>query len=63
MKKHTVLEEARREGLEMAKELLDEAMQYFHGIYLITPFSYYAMTAELTRYIKQKGKEINLVHS
>ena len=56
MRKHGVGPEARQEGNAIAKELLDVAMQYFNGIYLITPFSYYEMTAELTRYIREKQK-------
>ncbi|MBO8171199.1 MAG: bifunctional homocysteine S-methyltransferase/methylenetetrahydrofolate reductase [Bacillaceae bacterium] len=47
-------ERARQEGLEMAKELIDKAVQYFNGIYIITPFSYYEMSADLTRYVREK---------
>ncbi|MCF6094222.1 bifunctional homocysteine S-methyltransferase/methylenetetrahydrofolate reductase [Microaerobacter geothermalis] len=47
-------EEARKEGVAMAKELLEVAMDYFNGIYLITPFHYYEMTAELADYVYQK---------
>ncbi len=46
---------AEKEGLDIAKELIDEAMKYFNGIYLITPFLRYEMTVELTRYIKEKA--------
>lgn len=49
--------QARVLGVEMAKELLDEAMKYFKGIYLITPFHYWKMTAELTRYIRSRQKQ------
>lgn len=42
-----------RAGLEIAKGLIAEAMQYFQGIYLITPFTRYDLTVELTQYIKQ----------
>lgn len=45
-------EQARSEGTAMSKELLDQAMKRFNGIYLITPFNYYEMTAELTEYVK-----------
>lgn len=45
----------RREGVEIAKELLDEAMAYFKGIYLITPFMFYEMTEELTKYVWEKN--------
>ncbi|NDI33477.1 bifunctional homocysteine S-methyltransferase/methylenetetrahydrofolate reductase [Chengkuizengella sediminis] len=44
-------EEGRREGVEIAKELLDVAVNYFKGIYLITPFMSYKMTADLTQYV------------
>ncbi|WP_434510246.1 bifunctional homocysteine S-methyltransferase/methylenetetrahydrofolate reductase [Desulfitobacterium sp. AusDCA] len=46
-------EMARQQGITMSKELLDKAIQYFNGIYLITPFNYYEMTAELTEYISK----------
>lgn len=41
----------RQEGLKLCKELIDIARPYFNGIYLMTPFNYYDMTAELTRYV------------
>ncbi|WP_232699332.1 bifunctional homocysteine S-methyltransferase/methylenetetrahydrofolate reductase [Brevibacillus daliensis] len=47
-------EAAREEGNRMAKELIDAALPYFKGIYLITPFNYYQMTIELTQYVRQK---------
>lgn len=43
--------EGRAEGIAIAKELLDTAMKHFNGIYLMTPFLFYEMTAELTRYV------------
>lgn len=49
-------EEARREGIAMSKELLDRAIKHFNGIYLITPFNYYEMTAELTEYVRKKSR-------
>jgi methionine synthase I (cobalamin-dependent)/5,10-methylenetetrahydrofolate reductase len=49
-------EAARREGVAIARELLDVAMEYFNGIYLITPFFYYEMTAELTSYVHEKSQ-------
>jgi homocysteine S-methyltransferase len=45
---------AEREGLAIAKSLIDAAMDLFNGIYLITPFLRYEMTVELTRYINEK---------
>lgn len=46
-------EASAREGLDLSKSLVDAAMPYFNGIYLITPFLRYELTAELTRYILQ----------
>lgn len=46
----------RREGVAIAEELIDAAVQYFKGIYLITPFNYHEMTVELTRYVHRKTK-------
>ena len=47
--------EGRREGLAIARELLDVAMEHFNGIYLITPFLLYEMTIELTAYVREKA--------
>jgi methionine synthase / methylenetetrahydrofolate reductase(NADPH) len=52
------------EGVSIAKELLDTAVKYFNGIYLITPFLRYEMTVQLMQYIKQldeqnKGVQVN----
>ncbi|WP_409341080.1 bifunctional homocysteine S-methyltransferase/methylenetetrahydrofolate reductase [Paenibacillus sp. MBLB4367] len=47
-------EEGRRAGVEIAKELIDEIIPYFKGIYLMTPMMFYEMTAELTQYIWEK---------
>jgi homocysteine S-methyltransferase len=44
---------ARAEGIQIAKELVEEAVGYFNGIYLITPFHFFDMTVELTRYVHQ----------
>ncbi len=51
-------EAARREGIAMAKELIDVALPYFRGIYLITPFNYYRMTVELTRYVHEQANRV-----
>jgi 5,10-methylenetetrahydrofolate reductase len=47
-------EDARKQGLEIAMELVETVNRYFKGIYLITPFMRYEMTAQLTRYVKNK---------
>ncbi len=54
MRKYTG-EEARREGLEMAKELTEVALRYFRGIYVITPFNYHEISAELVRFVRHLG--------
>lgn len=44
-----------QEGIKIAKELIDVAMEHFNGIYLITPFLRYEITAELATYINKKS--------
>ncbi|WP_019241812.1 MULTISPECIES: bifunctional homocysteine S-methyltransferase/methylenetetrahydrofolate reductase [Bacillus] len=44
--------QAELEGIAIAKELVEAAMERFNGIYLITPFLRYNMTAELTQFIR-----------
>jgi len=48
-------EEGRRESLAISKELLDVAMEYFHGIYIMTPFMAYSMSVELTKYVRDRA--------
>jgi homocysteine S-methyltransferase len=43
-----------KEGIEIAKSLIDTTLQYFNGVYLITPFLRYEITVELTQYIEAK---------
>ena len=52
-------------GLEIAKELVEVACEYFNGIYLITPFLRYEMTLQLMDYVKEldeakKGAKSNV---
>jgi len=47
-------EQSTREGIAVAKELIDVAIEHFHGIYLITPFMRYDMTVDLTEYVNEK---------
>ena len=47
-------DKAEREGIAIAKELIAAASECFNGIYLITPFLRYHMTAELTETIRAK---------
>ncbi|MBO9606120.1 MAG: bifunctional homocysteine S-methyltransferase/methylenetetrahydrofolate reductase [Paenibacillaceae bacterium] len=48
-------EEGRRMGVEIAKELVDAALEHFNGIYFMTPMLFFEMTAELTRYVWRKS--------
>jgi homocysteine S-methyltransferase len=41
---------ARREGIAIAREIMDAVLEYFNGLYLITAFNRYPMTVELTRH-------------
>jgi methionine synthase / methylenetetrahydrofolate reductase(NADPH) len=47
-----------REGIAIAKSLIDAAFELFNGIYLITPFLRYEMTVELVNYIHEKEKVV-----
>ena len=48
-------EAGRAEGVAIAKELLDVATSHFNGIYLMTPFMYYDMSAQLLEYVWMKS--------
>jgi len=52
-------EAGRAEGVRIAEELLDTAVRHFHGIYLITPFLNYDMTARLTAYVHRATGRIS----
>ena len=41
------------EGIRISQELVD-AMKYFNGIYLITPFLKYEITEHLVKYVREK---------
>ncbi|GGL52891.1 bifunctional homocysteine S-methyltransferase/methylenetetrahydrofolate reductase [Sporolactobacillus putidus] len=49
-------EESIQAGTEIAKELIDTAMEHFRGIYLITTMGHYSVTVELIKYIKEKER-------
>lgn len=53
----TVGEAGREQGKLLARELIEFAMPRFNGIYLMTPFSYYEMTADLTRFVTERRGE------
>ncbi len=44
---------ARREGVAIARELIESVLANFNGLYLITPFNRYPMTVELTEFALQ----------
>jgi len=48
-------EAGRAEGIRIAEELLDAALELFNGIYLMTPFMFYDMTVKLTGYVRAKA--------
>ncbi|MCT8138869.1 bifunctional homocysteine S-methyltransferase/methylenetetrahydrofolate reductase [Anaerobacillus sp. CMMVII] len=52
------LEASHYEGIQIAKELIDEVHRYFNGLYLITPFLRYEMTVELTKYWNWKNLQL-----
>lgn len=45
---------AEAEGLAIAKALIDAALTYFNGIYLITPFMRYDLTETLVRHVHRR---------
>lgn len=53
-------EASEREGLALAKSLVDTATEYFQSIYLITPFLRYNMTVELTKHIVKADRRVSL---
>ncbi|CAM2821123.1 bifunctional homocysteine S-methyltransferase/methylenetetrahydrofolate reductase [Paenibacillus sediminis] len=48
--------EGRQMGINIAKELLDVAMDNFNGIYLMTPFMFYDMSVQLIKYVWEKSE-------
>jgi homocysteine S-methyltransferase len=50
--------QAGREGIEITKSLIDTALDLFNGIYLITPFLRYELTAELAIYARQRASKL-----
>jgi homocysteine S-methyltransferase len=57
---HVEGKSAQQEGISIAQELIDTTMEFFRGIYLITPFNYYPMTIQLIRYIHEKAQQREL---
>ncbi|MDR0271059.1 bifunctional homocysteine S-methyltransferase/methylenetetrahydrofolate reductase [Paenibacillus sp.] len=53
-------EEGRAVGVQIAKELLDVAMDNFNGIYLMTPFMLYEMSAQLIEHVwARSGRQLS----
>ncbi|MFP5105803.1 bifunctional homocysteine S-methyltransferase/methylenetetrahydrofolate reductase [Neobacillus sp. C211] len=50
--------QAAKEGIAITKSLIDTALDLFNGIYLITPFLRYELTAELALYTRQRASEL-----
>ncbi|MEH7096704.1 bifunctional homocysteine S-methyltransferase/methylenetetrahydrofolate reductase [Neobacillus vireti] len=50
--------QAAREGIAITKSLIDTALDLFNGIYLITPFLRFELTAELAAYTNQRASEM-----
>lgn len=48
-------EKARQEGIAISKEVLEAILSYFNGVYLITPFTRYEITAALTAFVRDRG--------
>ena len=44
--------EAKRVGIDLAKEIIDTVLEFFPGVYLITPFLAYDTTAELAQFVR-----------
>ncbi|WP_066188355.1 MULTISPECIES: bifunctional homocysteine S-methyltransferase/methylenetetrahydrofolate reductase [Gracilibacillus] len=54
MQQHDNRTDSLQEGVEIAKELIDTVLSYFHGVYIITPFMHYPLTVELTKYVHKQ---------
>ncbi|NGZ74435.1 bifunctional homocysteine S-methyltransferase/methylenetetrahydrofolate reductase [Saccharibacillus alkalitolerans] len=44
---------AMREGMAISRSLIDVILEYFGGVYIMTPFLRYEQSAELTRYVHE----------
>jgi homocysteine S-methyltransferase len=54
---------AGREGIEITKSLIDTALELFNGIYLITPFLRYELTAELAKYTRERARLLRRINN
>lgn len=58
-------EAAMQEGMNISRSLIDVILEYFSGVYIMTPFLRYEQSAELARYVheaaaKRKGQNIQM---
>jgi homocysteine S-methyltransferase len=44
--------EGKRVGIDLAKQIVDTVLEFFPGVYLITPFLAYDTTAELAQFVR-----------
>jgi homocysteine S-methyltransferase len=47
--------EGRARGIELAKEVCRATLDFFPGVYLITPFLHYDTTVELAHFVRSGG--------
>jgi methionine synthase I (cobalamin-dependent)/5,10-methylenetetrahydrofolate reductase len=45
-------QEGKRLGIDLAKQIIDTVLEFFPGVYLITPFLAYDTTAELAQFVR-----------
>jgi len=45
-------QEGKRLGIDLAKQIIDTVLEFFPGVYLITPFLTYDTTAELAQFVR-----------
>jgi homocysteine S-methyltransferase len=57
MAAHDRGEKARQEGIAISRDVLDAILDLFNGIYLITPFARYEMTAALSSYVCERSRK------
>jgi methionine synthase I (cobalamin-dependent)/5,10-methylenetetrahydrofolate reductase len=50
--------EGNAEGLAIARALCDAVLEYFRGIYLITPLLRYDLTASLSQYVRDRERKV-----
>lgn len=56
-------EAAMQEGMAISRSLIDAILEYFGGVYIMTPFLRYEQSAELTRYVHEAAGKRALIQS